>query len=53
MRREISVEDFIRYQEQGFLMVREVIAPDELDELLGHIEGLANGALPRVHMLHR
>jgi phytanoyl-CoA hydroxylase len=53
MRREISVEDFIHYQEQGFLIVRDVVAAHEVDELLGHIEELASGARPRVHMLHR
>ena len=53
MRREISFQDFIRYQEQGFLIVRGLIAPEEVEELVGHTEDLANGPRARVHMLHR
>jgi phytanoyl-CoA hydroxylase len=53
MRREISVEDFVRYQEQGYLVVRDVVASDEVEEVLGHIQGLSDGAAARVHMLHR
>ena len=53
MRREITVEDFVRYQEEGFLVVRDLVAPQEVDELLRHIGDLADGARPRVHMLHR
>src|SRR6266508_597379 len=53
MRREITVEDFVRYQEDGFLIIRELVTSSEVDELLGHIGEYANGDLPRVHMLHR
>jgi phytanoyl-CoA hydroxylase len=53
MRREITVEDFVSYQEQGFLIVRDLVAADEVDELLGHIAEEANGSRPRIHMLHR
>jgi ectoine hydroxylase-related dioxygenase (phytanoyl-CoA dioxygenase family) len=53
MRREITVEDFVSYQEQGFLVVRELVAPEEVDELLGHITDMSRGSRPRVHMLHR
>jgi phytanoyl-CoA hydroxylase len=53
MRREITVEDFVRYQEDGFLIVRELVPASEVDALLGHIGEYANGDLPRVHMLHR
>jgi phytanoyl-CoA hydroxylase len=50
---EVSVGDFVHYQENGFLVVRDVVAPAEVDELLGHIEDLADGSLLRIHMLHR
>jgi phytanoyl-CoA hydroxylase len=50
---EISVADFVHYQENGFLIVRDVVAPDEVDELLGHIGDLSDGSLLRIHMLHR
>ena len=53
MRREITVQDFVSYQEQGFLVVHDLVAADEVDELLGHIADLAGGSRPRVHMLHR
>jgi phytanoyl-CoA hydroxylase len=49
----ISVADFVHYQENGFLIVRDVVAPDEIDELLGHIDELADPSLLRIHMLHR
>jgi ectoine hydroxylase-related dioxygenase (phytanoyl-CoA dioxygenase family) len=49
----ICVSDFVHYQEHGFLIVRGVVAPDEVDELLGHIDQLADPSLLRVHMLHR
>jgi len=52
-RSDVSVADFVHYQENGFLVVRDVVAPDEVDELLGHIEDLADGSLLRIHMLHR
>jgi phytanoyl-CoA hydroxylase len=49
----VSVADFVQYQENGFLVVRGVVAPEEVDELLGHIDELADPGLLRVHMLHR
>jgi hypothetical protein len=42
-----------KLQEQGFLVVRDLVAAGEVDELLGHIAGLGDGSRPRVHMLHR
>jgi ectoine hydroxylase-related dioxygenase (phytanoyl-CoA dioxygenase family) len=49
----VSVADFVHYQKNGFLIVRDVVSPEEVDELLGHIEALADGSLLRIHMLHR
>lgn len=50
---EISVSDFVEYQEHGFLIVREVLSKGEVQELLGHIDELDDPSLLRVHMLHR
>jgi ectoine hydroxylase-related dioxygenase (phytanoyl-CoA dioxygenase family) len=50
---DVSVADFVHYQENGFLVVRDVVAQDDVDVLLGHIEDLADGSLLRIHMLHR
>jgi phytanoyl-CoA hydroxylase len=50
---DVSVADFLRYQENGFLIVRDVVAREEVDELLGHIDELADPSLLRIHMLHR
>ena len=49
----VSVADFVQYQENGFLIMRAVVAPSEVEELLGHIDELADPSLLRVHMLHR
>jgi phytanoyl-CoA hydroxylase len=50
---EISVSEFVHYQDNGFLIVRGVVAPHEVDELLGHIDALGDRDLARIHMLHR
>jgi ectoine hydroxylase-related dioxygenase (phytanoyl-CoA dioxygenase family) len=50
---DVSVADFVQYQENGFLIMRAVVAPSEVEELLGHIDELADPSLLRVHMLHR
>jgi ectoine hydroxylase-related dioxygenase (phytanoyl-CoA dioxygenase family) len=51
----VTVEEYVRFREDGFLIVRGVLQPDEVRELLDHVDELvaADGELLRVHMLHR
>jgi len=47
---EISIDQYVHYRECGYLIVRDVLAEDEVQELLDHVRG--EDAL-RIHMLHR
>ncbi len=53
--RPVTVEEYVRFREDGFLIVRGLIAPDEVRELNDHVDELlaGEGELLRVHMLHR
>jgi phytanoyl-CoA hydroxylase len=54
-KRPVTVEEYIRFREGGFLIVRGLIEPHEVRELLDHVDELTagRGDLLRVHMLHR
>jgi len=51
----VTIEEYVRFRQDGFLIVRGLIAPDEMQELLDHVDErrAARGDLLRVHMLHR
>jgi ectoine hydroxylase-related dioxygenase (phytanoyl-CoA dioxygenase family) len=51
----VTVDQYVRFREEGFLIVPEVFAPDEVRELINHVDGLVaeRPDLLRVHMLHR
>jgi ectoine hydroxylase-related dioxygenase (phytanoyl-CoA dioxygenase family) len=49
---DISVEQYIHFREHGYLVVRDVLAADEVQELLDHVEADIGDTL-RIHMLHR
>jgi phytanoyl-CoA hydroxylase len=51
----VSVEQYVRYRQHGFLIVRGLLTKDEVQELLGHVDELVarEPDLLRVHMLHR
>ena len=51
----VSVADYVRFREEGYLIVRGVLASAEVAELLEHIDELVaeRPDLLRVHMLHR
>ena len=51
--RTVTVEQYVRYRTDGFLIVRGVLAPAEVRELLDHSASLPEVARQRVHMLHR
>ncbi len=45
-RYQVSVEEYMTFRRQGFLVVRGLVAPDEVDELRKHTEELMQGRLP-------
>jgi ectoine hydroxylase-related dioxygenase (phytanoyl-CoA dioxygenase family) len=51
----VTVDQYVRYRRHGYLIVRGVLAADEVGELLGHVDELVAGEpeLLRIHMLHR
>jgi ectoine hydroxylase-related dioxygenase (phytanoyl-CoA dioxygenase family) len=51
----VTVADYVRFREAGYLIVRDVLTPSEVAELLDHIDELVaeRPDLLRVHMLHR
>ena len=48
----ITVDEYVRYRAEGHLIVRGVVAPEEVAELLRHVEQ-GPGGVERRHMLHR
>jgi phytanoyl-CoA hydroxylase len=52
---QVTIEQYVRYREQGHLIVPGLLGPGEVAELLDHAEELAAGdpELLRIHMLHR
>jgi phytanoyl-CoA hydroxylase len=51
-RAALTVDEYVRFRAEGFLIARGLVARDEVHELLDHIDGLNLDAL-RIHMLHR
>jgi hypothetical protein len=49
---DITVDQYVRFRERGYLIVREVLARAEVQELLEHIE-VEFRDRPWVHFLHR
>jgi phytanoyl-CoA hydroxylase len=51
----VTIEQYVHYRRDGFLIVRDLLAPDEVGELLDHVDELVaeQPDLLRVHMLHR
>jgi len=45
-RYRVSVEEYRLFRRQGFLVVRDLVAPHEIDELRQHTEDLMQGRLP-------
>jgi phytanoyl-CoA hydroxylase len=48
----ITIDQYVRYRADGHLIVRGLIAPEEVEELLAHMEAGHDG-FERRHMLHR
>jgi phytanoyl-CoA hydroxylase len=44
-RYEVSVEEYVRFRAEGFLIVRGLMGPDDVEELLQHIDDLLSGRL--------
>jgi phytanoyl-CoA hydroxylase len=50
----VSVDEYVRFHTEGFLIVRGLVAPEEVQELLDHVDReLVPEGLERIHMLHR
>jgi phytanoyl-CoA hydroxylase len=51
----VTIDEYVRFRQDGFLIVRGLIAQDEVEELTDHVDELLaeRGELLRVHMLHR
>jgi phytanoyl-CoA hydroxylase len=51
----VTIDEYVRFREDGFLIVRAVLAPHEVQELLDHVDELVADSpdMLRVHMLHR
>ena len=45
-RYRVSVEEYRLFRRQGFLVVRDLVAPHEIEELRRHTEDLMQGCLP-------
>ena len=53
--RPVTVDEYVHYREHGYLIVRGIYTPDEVEELLDHVDELAgrDEDLLRIHFLHR
>jgi phytanoyl-CoA hydroxylase len=51
----VTIEQYAHYRRHGYLIVRGLLEPDEVQELLDHVDELVaeQPDLLRVHMLHR
>ena len=51
----VTVDDYVRFRAEGHLIVRGLVASDEVRELLDHVDDLLAGRaeIVRIHMLHR
>jgi ectoine hydroxylase-related dioxygenase (phytanoyl-CoA dioxygenase family) len=49
----VTVDDYVRFRADGYLIVRDLVRPDEVQELLDHVDDLLSSGLERIHMLHR
>jgi phytanoyl-CoA hydroxylase len=50
---DVTIDQYVHYREQGFLIVRGVFDADEVRELLDHTAEAGLERLLRIHMLHR
>jgi len=52
---QVTIEQYVHFREQGYLIVPGLVAAGEVEELLEHAGELAAGdrELQRIHMLHR
>jgi phytanoyl-CoA hydroxylase len=49
----VTVEQYVRFRREGFLIVPGLVATGEVEELLRHVEESRLDDLLRIHMLHR
>jgi phytanoyl-CoA hydroxylase len=53
--RAVTVDEYVHFRQQGFLIVRGLLPPEDVQELLEHADELLaeREDLLRIHMLHR
>jgi len=50
----VSVDEYVRFRADGLLIVRGLVSPAEVQELLDHVDDFASRRVEeRIHMLHR
>jgi phytanoyl-CoA hydroxylase len=50
----VGVDEYVRFRADGFLIVRGLVSPADVQELLDHVDDFASGRVEeRIHMLHR
>ena len=52
MKRQVTVEEYVRFRAEGFLVVRGLVDQADVQDLLDHMES-EDGLADRVHFLHR
>jgi len=54
MSTRVTVEQYVRFRSEGFLIVRGLVAAEDVRELLRHVDDVLAGEVDvRIHMLHR
>src|SRR5689334_22530930 len=44
---KVSIEDFRRYRRDGYVVIRGLVPPEDIAELVAHTEDLMQGRLPQ------
>ena len=50
--RRVTVDEYVRFRAEGYLIVRGLVAPGEVGELLAHVDEMP-ADIERIHFLHR
>jgi phytanoyl-CoA hydroxylase len=50
--RRVTVDEYVRFRAEGYLIARGLLASDEVEELLAHVDEMP-ADIGRIHMLHR
>jgi phytanoyl-CoA hydroxylase len=50
--RRVTVDEYVHFRSRGYLIARGLVAPDEVGELLAHVDEMP-ADVERIHFLHR